>query len=76
MAKPITDGSIGKRMCRELKRLFPFDSTDVACEKLGISKFAYYSWSHKGVCPSAYYVAELIKLGGDARYVLTGRRTA
>ena len=73
MSKPITDGSIGTRLCSELNRLC--GSTNAACEKLGISKFAFYSWRCKGVCPSSYFLAELINLGGDAMYVLTGRRS-
>lgn len=66
------DCRIGERTFEEVGRLFK--SKIFAARVLGISKNLLYEWKH-GTVPSAFYIAKIHYLGGDAMYILTGQRS-
>lgn len=63
---------IGERAFEEVGRLFK--SKRFAVRVLGISKSLLYDWKYETV-PSAFYIAKIHYLGGDAMYILTGKRS-
>ena len=66
------DCRIGERAFEEVERLFK--SKILARRVLGIGKNSLYEWKH-GTVPSAFYIAKIHYLGGDAMYILTGQRS-
>lgn len=69
-----SDINIGIRAYEEVFRLFPSDSTISICRRLGCGRKLFYGWRN-GCAPSAMFLAQLLELGGDVQYILTGRRT-
>jgi len=65
------DVEIGYRAYSEVLRLFP-RLTD-ALNALGIRHENLYAWG-RGGCPSAKYLARLLKAGADIEYILIGRK--
>lgn len=65
------DITIGQRAYEEVLRIFPrmIDATAA----IGCKDWNIYSW-HRGVCPSAKFLARLIMVGADVHYILIGRR--
>lgn len=66
------DCRFGERAFEEVGRLFK--SKILARRALGISKNLLYKWEF-GTVPSAFYIAKIHYLGGDAMYILTGKRS-
>lgn len=65
------DVEIGYRACSEIARVFP--SPKAAQSALGIRTDNMNAW-HRGVCPSAKYLARLHKAGADVIWILTGEK--
>ena len=65
------DIEIGYRAYNEVLRLFP--RTKDAINRLGIRSENLYAWG-RGCCPSAKYLARLLKAGADIEYILIGRK--
>ena len=65
------DINIGYRAYSEVLRIFP--TMKEAITSLGVRHDNIYAW-HKGVCPSAKYLARLHKAGADVIWILTGER--
>lgn len=65
------DVEIGYRAYDEVLRLFP--RAKDALVALGTNGDNIYSWKN-GVCPSAKYLARLLKAGADIEYILIGRK--
>ncbi len=65
------DIEIGFRAYTEVLRIFP--GTTAAVKALGIKSDNIYKWKD-GVCPSAKYLARLLKAGADIEYILIGRK--
>lgn len=64
--------TIGKRMYSECLRIF--GSIKQATKILGASSpVVIYRWGHGNSSPQAYYLAELLKAGGDINYILIGK---
>lgn len=66
-----TTADIGPRMAEEVKRVCAMHNmrqTDFVS-----STYSIHQWK-SGKLPSTYYLIKLSQLGGDAGYVLTGRR--
>jgi hypothetical protein len=63
--------TIGKRTYSECLRIF--GSIKQATKTLGASSpVVIYRWGHDNSCPQAYYLAKLLKAGGDINYILIG----
>jgi hypothetical protein len=65
------ESEIGFRAYTEILRIFP--GTTEAVRALGIRSNNLYLWKD-GVCPSAKYLARLLKAGADIEYILIGRK--
>ena len=66
------DVDIGYRAYSEVLRIFP--RIQDAINTLCIHHESIYAW-HRGVCPSAKYLARLHKAGADVIYILVGTRS-
>ena len=64
---------IGHRMVAELYRLFPDLSDAKIARQIGSSKSLLSSWK-EGRTPSAIFLSEIHRRGGDVIYILTGGR--
>lgn len=69
------DIEVGKRMVEELYRLFPDKTDKFIALKMARERKMVYEWKN-GTTPSSLMLARLHYLGGDVRYVLTGKRYA
>ena len=65
------ESEIGFRAYEEVLRLFPRQKD--ALSSLNIRSENLYAWG-RGVCPSAKYLARLLKHGADVDYILIGRK--
>ena len=66
------DIEIGHRAHSEVLRIFARPKDAQAA--LGIRNDNMNAW-HRGVCPSAKYLARLHKVGADVIYILVGARS-
>lgn len=69
--RKVADISIGQRAYEEVLRLFP--KIKDAERIIGCEHYTIYKWN-QGVSPSAIYLAKLLELGADIRWILTGRK--
>lgn len=67
----IADITIGRRAYEEVLRLFP--KMKDAERIIGCENYTIYKWKD-GVSPSAIYLARLLEIGADIRWILTEKK--
>lgn len=65
---------ISQRLLEERKRL-GFKSQEKMATALGVPSRTYWDREHGNVLPDAEFLATFCEIGGDAMYLLTGRRS-
>lgn len=69
------DLSRGKRFAEIRESLFPDLSRNAAADRLGVYESRLRAFEKDGVGIDNHVLAQILELGGDVGYILTGKRT-